>query len=288
MRRRAARAAQRRVGAAQEAASRRVEAAQDAAARGVEAAQEAANRRVEAAQLAAARGIDAALQGAADVREQAAEVVARVKPRLRGVIHEYSFFAALALGALLIWRANGGREVAAMAIYAAGICGLFGVSALYHRITWRPRARAWMRRLDHSMIFVFIAASFTPFAMLVLDGTLATTILAVAWGGALAGVVLSLLWIGAPKWVTAIVYVALGMVAVVTVPDMWQALGWLPVAAIALGGLLYTAGAVIYATERPDPAPAVYGYHEVFHTLVTGAAALHYAVIAFAVVPLAS
>jgi hemolysin III len=287
MRRRAARAAQRRVEAAQDAAVRRVEAAQEAAARGVEAAQEAAVRGVEAAQEAAARGVEVARQSAADMREQAAEVVARVKPRLRGVIHEYSFFAALALGALLIWRAHGGREIAAVAIYAAGICGLFGVSALYHRVTWRPRARAWMRRLDHSMIFVFIAASFTPFAMLVLHGALATTILAVAWGGALAGVVLSLLWVGAPKWVTAIVYVALGMVAVVTVPDMWSTLGWLPVAGVALGGALYTAGAVIYATERPDPVPAVFGYHEVFHSLVTGAAALHYAVIAFAVIPLA-
>src|SRR6187455_3048770 len=119
-------------------------------------AAKAAQRRVEAAQEAAARSVEVARQSAADVREQAADVVARVKPRLRGVIHEYSFFAAVALGALLIVRANGGR-------------------ALYHRVTWRPQARAWMRRLDHSMIFVFIAASFTPFALLVLDGTLAVT-----------------------------------------------------------------------------------------------------------------
>ncbi len=292
---RAAEAAQRRVDAAQGAAARRVEAAQGAAARGVDVVQEAAARSVEAAQRgvevtqdAAARRVEAARQGAADVRVQAAEVVARVKPRLRGVIHEYSFFVAIALGALLVWQANGGRETAATAIYAAGICGLFGISALYHRVTWRPTTRAWMRRLDHSMIFVFIAASFTPFALLVLDGALAVTILAVVWGGALAGVALSLLWIGAPKWLSAIVYVTLGMVALVTIPDMWQALGWLPVAGVALGGALYTAGAVIYATGRPDPAPAVFGYHEVFHSLVSGAAATHYAVIAFAVLPLAS
>lgn len=280
---RAAEAAQRRVEAAQDAAARRRDTMQDVASRGVEAAQ----RGVEVTHDAAARGVEAARQGAAEMREQAAEVVAKVKPRLRGVIHEYSFFVAIALGALLIWQANGGRQTISMLIYASGICGLFGISALYHRVTWRPRARAWMRRLDHSMIFVFIAATFTPFALLVLDGTLAVTILAIAWGGALAGVALSLLWIGAPKWLTALVYVALGMVAIVTIPDMWQALGWLPVAGIALGGALYTAGAVIYATERPDPAPAVYGYHEVFHTLVTGAAALHYVVIAFAVLPLA-
>ena len=217
------------------------------------------------------------------MREQAAEVVARVKPRLRGVIHEYSFFAALALGALLIARANGGREVAAVAIYAAGICGLFGVSALYHRVTWRPRARAWMRRLDHSMIFVFIAASFTPFALLVLDGTLATTILAVVWGGALAG-----------RRVVA----ALGRSAEVghrarlrRARDGRGRDGARHVAGARLAAgrgrrarrAALHGGAVIYATERPDPAPAVYGYHEVFHTLVTGAAAMHYAVIAFAV-----
>lgn len=273
---RAADAAARRVEAAQEAASRHVEAAQGAAARGVDAVQEAATRGIEAAQ----RGVEVA-------QDAAAEVVAKVKPRLRGVIHEYAFFVAIALGALLVWQAQGGRETLAMAIYAAGICGLFGISALYHRVTWRPRARAWMRRLDHSMIFVFIAASFTPFALLVLEGTLATTIFAVIWAGAVAGVVLSLVWSSAPKWVSALIYVALGFVGIVAAPGMWQELGWLPVAGVALGGALYTAGAVIYATGRPDPAPAVFGYHEVFHSLVTGAAAMHYAVIAFAVLPLA-
>lgn len=219
--------------------------------------------------------------------DRAAAVVARVKPRLRGVIHEYAFWAAILLGAILVARANGGRELLATSIYAIGICGLFGVSALYHRHDWQPRARQWMRRLDHSMIFVFIAASFTPFAMLVLNGAMAVTILAVVWGGALAGVILTLLWADAPKWLSATVYVTLGMVAVVTVPALWHDLGWLPVIGLALGGALYTAGAVIYAAGRPDPRPATFGYHEVFHTLVTSAAGAHYAVIAFAVLPLA-
>ena len=276
-----------RIERAAEAASRRVEAAQDAASRRIDAAQEAAARGVDAVQEAATRGIEAAQRGVEVAQDAAAEVARKVKPRLRGVIHEYAFFAAIALGALLVWQAGGGRETIAMAIYAAGICGLFGISALYHRVTWRPRARAWMRRLDHSMIFVFIAASFTPFALLVLEGTLAVTILAVIWGGAAAGVILSLVWIGAPRWLTVTVYTALGMVAIVTAPDIWQALGWLPVAGLAFGGALYAAGAVIYATERPDPIPSVFGYHEVFHTLVAGAAATHYAVIAFAVLPLA-
>jgi hemolysin III len=211
-----------------------------------------------------------------------------VKPRLRGVIHEYAFFVAIVLGGILVWQAQGAREHTAMLIYALGICGLFGISALYHRRNWGPRARAWMRRLDHSMIFVFIAATFTPFALLVVQGTLATVILAVVWGGAIAGVILSLVWIGAPKWLSATVYVALGLVGVVLVPQMWSALGWLPVVAMGLGGVLYMIGAVIYATGRPDPAPSVFGYHEVFHTLVTGAAAAHYAVIAFAVLPFAA
>ena len=158
------------------------------------------------------------------MREQAADVVAKVKPRLRGVIHEYAFFAAIALGALLVAarqrRPPGRRDVRST---RRAICGLFGISALYHRVNWRPpRARAWMRRLDHSMIFVFIAASFTPFALLVLHGTQATTMLAVVWGGALAGVVLSLLWVGAPKWLTAIVYVALGMLGACTRRSIWQ------------------------------------------------------------------
>jgi hemolysin III len=232
------------------------------------------------------RGQDAVRSGAAEAADRTAAVVAKVKPRLRGVIHEYAFFTAIVLGATLV-AVSSDRERLATSIYALGICGLFGVSALYHRHDWAPRARAWMRRLDHSMIFVFIAATVTPFALLVLHGTLATTILAVVWGGALAGVVLSLVWVNAPKWLTAIVYIALGMVAVVTIPELWTSLGWLSVAGLALGGALYATGAVIYATGRPDPRPQTFGYHEIFHTLVTGAAGAHYAVIAFAVLPFA-
>jgi hemolysin III len=211
---------------------------------------------------------------------------APLKPRLRGVSHQYAFFVALVLGALLVLRARGVAGTAATAIYAVGVCGLFGVSAVYHRVTWTtPRARAWMRRLDHSMIFVFIAASYTPVAVLVLRGTAATVVLAVVWGGALAGVILKLVWITAPKWLSALLYVALGWVAVATIPELWSSLGWLAVAAFGVGGLLYTAGAVVYARGRPDPWPRVFGYHEIFHALVIAAAAIHFAVIALAVVP---
>jgi hemolysin III len=210
---------------------------------------------------------------------------APLKPRLRGVLHQYAFFVALVLGALLVLRARGPAATAATTVYAIGISGLFGISALYHRIAWGARAGRWMRRADHSMIFVFIAASYTPVAVLVLDGAAATTLLAVVWGGAAAGVLLKLFWIAAPRRLSAVLYVALGWVAVVTVPDLSSSLGWPAVAGFALGGVFYTAGAVVYARGRPDPWPRVFGYHEIFHALVIAAAALHFAVIALAIVP---
>ena len=207
------------------------------------------------------------------------------RPRLRGVSHQYAFFASLVCGALLVALAQPGRATLAAAIYAFGVSALLGTSALYHRHTWTPAARRWMRRLDHSMIFVLIAATYTPVALLALKGTLATVVLYVIWGGALAGVVFKLAWIDAPKWVTAVVYVALGWVALATADQLPGAIGWLGVAGIATGGLLYTLGAGVYAGRWPNPWPGVFGYHEVFHALVVGAASLHYAVIAFAVLP---
>ena len=223
------------------------------------------------------------------LREEASALAARVKPRFRGVIHYYSFWIALALGIVLVALANGERQTIAMIIYAAGICGLFGISALYHRHNWKlERSRAWMRRLDHSMIFVFIAASITPFALLILQGTLAVTILAIAWGGAALGVLLTLLWVNAPKWLSVAVYVALGWVGILAVPQIFDALGWVALAGLALGGILYTAGGIIYALGRPDPAPETFGYHEIFHSLVSGAASAHYAVIVLLVLPFAA
>jgi hemolysin III len=208
-----------------------------------------------------------------------------LKPRLRGVSHQWAALVAVVLLVPLALTAQGGRARLAALVYGVAVCGLFGVSALYHRHDWGPRARAWMRRADHSMIFVFIAATYTPVALLVLHGTLATVILAVVWGGAAGGVILNLLWTTAPKWVSALVYVALGWVAIAAVPQLWDSLGWLAVLGLGAGGLLYTAGAVVYASGRPDPAPQVFGYHEVFHVLVIAAAAAHYAVIAFGVLP---
>jgi hemolysin III len=213
-------------------------------------------------------------------------VLERVKPRLRGVLHQWAFFVSLVAGAVLVLLAPAGRATFATAIYVASVIALFGVSALYHRINWvSATARRWMRRLDHTMIFFLIAGTYTPFALLVLDGTLAAAILIAVWGGALAGVVLNLVWIDSPKWVTALVYITVGWVAIVAFPELISELGIAATALIAAGGVLYTLGAVVYALKRPDPVPAVFGYHEIFHALVIAAAALQFAVIAFYVLP---
>jgi hemolysin III len=204
------------------------------------------------------------------------------KPKLRGVLHQWAFFVSLVTGTALVLVAPAGRATLAVAIYALTVAGLFGVSATYHRVNWASAAaRRWMRRLDHSMIFLLIAGTYTPFALLVLDGALATAILVAVWGGALAGIVLNLVWIDAPKWLTAVVYVALGWVAVIAFPGLFDNLGVTPTMLIALGGVLYTIGAVVYAVGKPDPVPAVFGYHEVFHALVIAAAAVQYGVVAF-------
>ncbi len=203
-----------------------------------------------------------------------------VKPRLRGVSHQYAFFPAAALSTALVVLAEGARARAGASVYAVGICGLFGISALYHRGAWSPAAARWLRRADHSMIFCFIAASYTPLALLVLHGTLSTVLLVVVWSGAAAGVALKFVWLDAPDWLAALLYVLLGWTAVAAGPALYDALGPLRMALLALGGLLYTVGAVVYARQRPDPSPAVFGYHELFHALVIAAAAAHFAVIA--------
>ncbi len=208
------------------------------------------------------------------------------KPRLRGVSHQWAFFVSLALGAALVVAAPAGQPRLAAAIYALSVAALFGTSALYHRITWSTQAaRRWMRRLDHSMIFFLIAGTYTPFALLVLNGDLATVILIVVWAGALAGVLMKLVWIDAPKALVALTYIMLGWVALAAFPAMIEGLGVTASTLVAVGGLLYTVGALVYAFQRPDPVPKVFGYHEVFHALVILAAALQYAVIAFYVIP---
>jgi hemolysin III len=208
------------------------------------------------------------------------------KPRLRGVSHQWGFVVSLAAGAALIALAPHGRATLAAVIYASAVSALLGTSTLYHRVEWRPAVRRWVRRADRSMIYVLIAASYTPIALLALHGTLATVVLAVVWSGALVGVVLQLLWLDHPKWLALVVSAAIGWVAVIALTQLPKTIGWWAVGALVLSGALYTAGGVIYARERPNPRPGVFGYHEVFHALVLAAAAIHYAIVAFVVLPL--
>jgi len=225
---------------------------------------------------------------AESAKEVATEAIASVKPRLRGVSHEWAFFISLVLGAALVIAAKTPQATLAVAIYAVSLSALLGTSALYHRVNWkRPEVRRWMRRLDHSMIFFLIAGTYTPFALLVLDGPLADAILVVVWAGALIGAIVEMVWIEHPKWVAALVYMSLGWVAVVAFPGMWDEMGVGGTLLVAVGGLLYTVGAVVYATQRPNPSPRVFGYHEVFHALVILAAAAHFAAIAFFALPAA-
>jgi hemolysin III len=223
---------------------------------------------------------------AAAAKEATAEVIASVKPKLRGVSHEWAFFLSLGFGVALIILAETPKATLAVAIYAISLSALFGTSALYHRVNWsRPQVRQWMRRLDHSMIFFLIAGTYTPFALLVLNGTLAMAILAVVWIGAIAGAIVEMIWIDHPKWASALIYLSLGWVAVATFPELWSAMGIGGALLVAVGGLLYTAGAVVYAVQRPNPSPAIFGYHEIFHLLVIAAAVAHFSAVAFFALP---
>jgi hemolysin III len=227
-----------------------------------------------------------AAEKAEAAREVASDALAAVKPRLRGVSHEWAFFVSLFLGAGLIIAAKTPKATLAVTIYAVSLSALLGTSALYHRVNWtRPSVRLWMRRLDHSMIFFLIAGTYTPFALLVLSGPLADAILLVVWLGALAGALVEMVWIEHPKWVAALIYMSLGWVAAVAFPQLWKDMGAPGTLLVAVGGLLYTAGAIVYALQRPNPDPRVFGYHEIFHLLVIAAAAAHFAAIAFFALP---
>jgi hemolysin III len=206
----------------------------------------------------------------------------RQKPLLRGVSHEIAAGVALAGLVALVLLAPGPRARLGSLVYGSSLVGLFSVSALYHRPTWGPRARLWMRRLDHSAIFLLIAGTFTPLCLLLGDDR-ARTVLAVVWAGAGLGILRALLWPRAPRAVATALYLLLGWAAVPLVPAMYRALGPGALALLAGGGVLYSVGAVIYATRRPDPFPRVFGYHEIFHALVIAAAGLHFAVAAGAV-----
>jgi hemolysin III len=208
------------------------------------------------------------------------------KPRMRGWLHAYAFGVAIIAGVVLCALAAtrpGTATLVSCLLYSVTVCALFGTSALYHRRVWSRRMYPVMRRLDHSMIFVFIAGTYTPFAVLLLEPGTATVLLAVVWGGALGGVVLKLLWPHAPRWVSAPLYVALGWISIVVLPGIYNGGGPATVSLIAVGGLFYTVGAVFYALRRPNPWPDVFGHHEFFHACTLVAALCHHIGVYFAI-----
>jgi hemolysin III len=217
----------------------------------------------------------------------AARGSAMVVPRLRGVSHAAAFFLAVVAAAMIVSLAPNGRATVAVAIYGAALSALFGGSALYHRWPGPVRFKPVLQRIDHSTIFVFIAASYTPIALIVLHGALVWMILAIAWAGAAAGVAFSLGWIDAPRTVHAGSYLILGWLAVIALPQLLGELGVAPLVLLGAGGLLYSVGAVIYASQRPDPWPRTFGFHEIFHVLVIAAAAAQYAAVVGWILPAA-
>ena len=200
-----------------------------------------------------------------------------IVPILRGVSHQYASYAALAAGiALVAGVADDTRSRIAAAVYALGLCALFSFSALYHRWRGDQRWKPLLRRIDHSTIFVFIAASTTPVALLVLSQPLRTVILVGVWVAALAGVTLSVAWITAPRWVVAGSYLLVGWMGAIATPQLIDKLPTAPLLLLAAGGVLYSAGAIVYARKSPDPWPQTFGFHEVFHALVIAAAVVHF------------
>jgi hemolysin III len=191
----------------------------------------------------------------------------------------------LAVGPIMVLRARSTMDEALTAIYVTTITAMLSVSALFHRVNWTPAARRRMRRLDHSMIFFAIAGSYTAAAGIVLPGADAPVVVAIVWAGAIAGVVLRLVWLDAPKWAVALPYVVLGWLAVAVVPEIFHAVGGLGIGLLIGGGLLYTAGAVVYARKGPDPWPHTFGYHEIFHAFVVAAVATHLCLVAFVELP---
>jgi hemolysin III len=203
------------------------------------------------------------------------------RPLLRGVIHQAAFFVAVGVGAVVVPFAHGTRDSVAAAIFAGSVVAMLGASALYHRVTWSSRMRPWMRRLDHAGIYLLIAGTYTPVGLLVVHGVLRNVILVVVWSGAVAAIVLKFVWVAAPKWLSAVTGLAVGWAGVAAMPQVVRHAGWAAFALLAVGGLAYSAGAIVYALRRPDPVPAVFGYHELFHALTIVAVTCQYIAIAF-------
>jgi hemolysin III len=206
-------------------------------------------------------------------------------PILRGVLHQWAFFFALAAAATLVILSPAGTARVAAVVYGGGLCLMLAASALYHRWKCSPRMRTMLCRIDHSAIYVFMAASFTPVALLVLEGATRWAVLTAVWAGALGGVALSVAWATAPRVLFAISYVALGWAMVIAFPQLLSSLDFTPILLFGMGGVLYSVGAVIYAARWPDPWPQTFGFHEIFHALVVAAALIHFVAMAGWVIP---
>lgn len=206
-----------------------------------------------------------------------------VKPRLRGWLHAGALPVTLIAGILLVALGPTLQARLASAIYAITSGLLFGISATYHRGTLGPRLADWLRRFDHANIYLIIAGTYTPFALLALDGAARAAVLGVTWGGALAGVLFRVLWMGAPRWLYTLLYLALGWTAVFVMPQLLHGAGVAAVVLVAVGGVFYSAGAVVYGLRRPDPSPRWFGYHEVFHAFTLAAYLVQYIAVSIVV-----
>ena len=223
------------------------------------------------------------------VRESVAETVADVKPQLRGWLHLATAPMALAAGVVLIVLSPTTTTRVGSTVFVLSALVLFSVSAIYHRGTWSPRTWALLRRMDHSNIFLLIAGSYTPFALIFLRGTSLVVLLSVVWSGAVLGVCFRVFWTDAPRWLYTPIYIALGWAAVFFIPQFAQGVSYtgvgIGIAAlvlVAVGGLLYTMGGVVYGFKRPNPWPRHFGFHEVFHTLTIAAFVTHYVGVSIA------
>jgi hemolysin III len=206
------------------------------------------------------------------------------RPLLRGVLHEVGFAVAIVVGVLVVVGSDGARRSVAAAVFGGSAATMLGASALYHRVTWSARVRPWMRRADHAGIYALIAGTYTAVGLLSLHGAVRTVVLTVVWSGTAAATVLKVVWVRAPKWLAAAIGISLGWVGIVAVPQLLHAAGIAPVALIAAGGVAYTLGGIVYVRRRPDPVPAVFGYHELFHALTLVALSLQYVAITFFVI----
>ncbi|HSJ50963.1 MAG TPA: hemolysin III family protein [Actinomycetota bacterium] len=202
------------------------------------------------------------------------------KPRLRGRIHQVAFFVSIPSGLALVLLAEGVAATAVTAVYASSLTAVFGTSAAYHRGSWSERVLSWMKRLDHSLIFVLIAGSYTPVAVLVLSGPWEVVLLATAWAGAAVGITLKMVKPHGLAVVSSVLYMALGWLALVALPQLIDGMTLPELVLMVAGGCLYTVGAIVFAARRPNPRPAVFGYHEVWHAFMVAAASCHYAMIA--------